>query len=238
MESTKDVLIVVHDGQSVEARSGSHVVFGRGSSCTVRVGVNDQTMHRRAGSFQWHDGRWQVHNDGSRCLLEVDVDGGFQARIAAGSDPLILPPGAYGSVRILVLNPVTLGFATPPIEPIHTSASPIDENCEDVVTSDLRELLGLTPQEVQMLTALCEPRLRNPRVQSFVVPTSSEVCARMQITNKRAEDLVDSLSVKLSSYVGGVIGSNDGRATTRRQRIAAFALDTRCVTVADLKCLP
>ena len=89
-----------------------------------------------------------------------------------------------------------------------------------------------------MLVALCEPRLREPRLQSFEVPSTAAVCSRLDITKKRAEDLVDSLSLKLASHVGGVIGNNDGRAVTRRHRIAAFALDTRCVTVSDLRRLP
>jgi hypothetical protein len=111
------------------------------------------------------------------------------------------------------------------------------EIIDEATTASLRDLIGLTEPEIRMLVALCEPRLRNPREQAFVVPTTAEVCGRLGISPKRAEDLVDSLSVKLSRHVGGIIGNNEGRAVTRRHRIAAFALDTRCVTVADLRLL-
>jgi hypothetical protein len=67
------------------------------------------------------------------------------------------------------------------------------------------------------------------------VPSTKDVCGRLGITPKRAEDLVDALVVTLAPHVDGVIGSNDGRAVNRRHRIAAFAIDTRCVTARDLR---
>jgi len=234
-----DVLVVVYEQVSYTARPGSEVTFGRGTKASVRIGVDDPFMHRRAGSFRWEDGRWELHNDGARCMLEVDVDGGFQARISAGADPLILPAGAYGSVRVLTPILRTLSFATSP-KP-RTGSFPNEEDDGDEIselsTVGLREMLGLNPLETRMLVALCEPRLRNPRLKAYVVPSTSELCERLDVVPKKVEDLVDSLATKMAQHIGGVIGSNDGRAITRRHRIAAFALDTRCVTVSDLRLL-
>lgn len=232
-----ELLVVVHDEISYTAGAGEELSFGRGRSVTVRIGGNDPFMHRRAGSFRWIGARWELHNDGSRCVLDVELDGGFEARIAAGADPLILPPGAYGSVRVLTPAPQALAFATPPTprpDPIYGAAT---TDGDGDPTVDPRSALGLSDQEVLMLVALCEPRLRNPRLHAFVVPTTAELCDRLGITPKRVEDLVDSLSLKVSRHVAGVIGSNDGRAVTRRHRIAAFALDARCVTTSDLRLL-
>jgi hypothetical protein len=237
--TAEDVLVVVHQQISYKAGPGPgvDVTFGRGNAMTVRIGIDDPFMHRRAGSFRWVDGRWELHNDGSRCAMDVEVDGGFDARIAAGADPLILPAGAYGSVHVLTPVHQTLSFATPPAP--RPPAPPIDEDddARESATVGLREALGLSEQETRMLVALCEPRLRNPRLKAYVVPSTGELCARLDINPKRAEDLIDGLATKMARHVIGVIGSNDGRAVTRRHRIAAFALDTRCVTVSDLRLL-
>jgi len=190
----------------------------------------------RAGSFRWNAGRWELHNDGAVSALDVHVDGGFTARISAGSDALVLPSDASGSVEVLTAPPRSLDFTTPAASALSTQGESGDL-INEAATVGLRDLIGLTEPEIRMLVALCEPRLRNPREQSFVVPTTAEICDRLDVSPKRVEDLVDSLSVKLSRHVGGTIGSNEGRAVTRRHRIAAFAIDTRCITVADLKLL-
>jgi hypothetical protein len=233
-----DVLVVVYEQVSYTATAGSHLTFGRGKSMTVRIGTDDPFMHRRAGSFRWLDGRWELHNDGSRCALDVEVDGGFEARISAGADPLILPAGAYGSVRVLTPIHRTLSFATPPVPRVrHPLDDEDDDDLRDLSTVGLREMIGLNDLETRMLVALCEPRLRNPRLKAYVVPSTSELCDRLDIKPKKVEDLIDSLATKMAQHVVGLIGSNDGRAVTRRHRIAAFALDTRCVTVSDLRLL-
>lgn len=237
-ESTEDVLVVVYEQVSHTACAGSEVTFGRGSKASVRIGVDDPFMHRRAGSFRWVDGKWELHNDGGRCALEVEVDGGLEARISAGADPLILPTGAYGSVRVLTPVHRTLSFATPPTpRAIFVADEEEDDGIQDLSTVGLRAMLGLTTQETRMLVALCEPRLRNPRLKAYVVPSTGELCARLDIKPKKVEDLIDGLVTKMAQHVVGIIGSNDGRAITRRHRIAAFALDTRCVTVSDLHLL-
>lgn len=166
------------------------------------------------------------------------MDGGFEARISAGADPLILPAGAYGSVHVLTPEHRTLSFATPPTPRVRfVPDEEVDDDVRDLSTVGLREMLGLNELETRMLVALCEPRLRNPRLKAYVVPSTGELCERLDIRPKKAEDLIDGLATKMARHVIGVIGSNDGRATTRRHRIAAFALDTRCVTVSDLRLL-
>lgn len=233
-----DVLVVVHDQVSYSAVPGTVLTFGRGRTASIRLAVDDPSMHRRAGSFQWVDGRWELHNDGTRCVLDVELDGGFEARIAAGASPLILPPGAYGTVHVLTPTPRVLAFATPPTQ--RTRFVPDEEEEEDpheASTVGLREILGINESETRMLVALCEPRLRRPRSKVYEIPTTAELCARLGISPKKVEDLVDGLVLKMSRHIPGLIGSNSGRAVTRRQRIAAFAIDTRCVTMADLRLL-
>lgn len=236
--SAEPVLVVVHQGASYEARPGTNLTFGRGRTATIRIGADDPAMHRRAGSFRWLDGHWQVHNDGSRCALEVIIDGGLEAHISAGAHPFIIPPGSHGVVSILMPVPHDLAFATPPSpKPPYVPSEEEQDDSAEVSTDGLRYLLGLSDAETRMLVALCEPRLRNPRLKDYEIPSSAALCARLDLNSKKVEDLVDGLALKLSRHVPGLIGSNTGRAVNRRQRIAAFALDTRCVTVSDLRLL-
>lgn len=233
-----DVLVVVHDQVSYGAQPGMDLTFGRGRSATIRLGVEDPSMHRRAGSFRWVDGRWELHNDGARCVLDAELDGGFEARIAAGASPLILPHGAYGTVHVLTPTPRVLAFATPPApRPRFVPDHEEEEDPHEASTAGLRAILGFSDGETRMLVALCEPRLRRPRSKVYDIPTTAELCERLGVSAKKVEDLVDGLALKMSRHVPGLIGSNAGRAVTRRQRIAAFAIDTRCVTVSDLRLL-
>lgn len=238
MERGSDILVIVFDQVSYSAGADSTVTFGRAKSATVRIGIDDPFMHRRAGSFAWVGGHWELHNDGSRCALDVEIDGGLQARISAGANPLILPPGAHGTVHVLTPVPRVLSFATPARRrvPFLPAADEVDDSRE-VSTVGLRAILGLNELETLVLVAMCEPRLRNPRLKAYEVPSTKQLCDRLGLGAKKIEDLIDGLSTKMAQHVMGVIGSNSGRAVTRRHRIAAFALDTRCVTVSDLRLL-
>jgi len=247
VEVADDWIRVEHGGVERMFVPGDEVVFGRGSGATIRIGVADPHVHRRAGSFRWAGGRWELHNDGEIATLEVHLVGGLEARVFVGSHPFVLPWGAHGTVRTLTPVPYALSFDTFGASPGDGRQSATASESGDGLdcqggsglneTTSPRSRLGLLPSEVKMLVALCEPRLRDPRLPAFTIPTTKDVCARLGITPKRAEDLVDGLVRKLAPYVDGVIGTNDGRAVNRRHRIAAFAIDTRCVTVRDLRLL-
>ncbi len=218
------------------AEPGDDISFGRGARATIKIDPNDRHLHRRTGSFRWSSGGWELHNDGDTATLAVDILGGLEAKIPPGSHSLILPRGATGAVRILTPTSYLLAFTTPESD-VSEGAHPLAEDDLEGLTMDPRSGLGLTEKEVQMLVALCEPRLLDPQLPAFTIPTTKDICARLGISTKRAEDLVDSLVNKLAPYVEGLSGSNDGRAVNRRHRIAAFALDTHCISRRDLRLL-
>ena len=170
-------LEVLCEGERYVAPAGTDITFGRSDASTIQIGADDLHMHRRAGSFRWNAGRWELHNDGAVSALDVHVDGGFTARISAGSDALVLPSDASGSVEVLTAPPRSLDFTTPAASALSTQGESGDL-INEAATVGLRDLIGLTEPEIRMLVALCEPRLRNPREQSFVVPTTAEICDR------------------------------------------------------------
>ena len=232
----KDSLRVSFRDFTYTAMPGDEITFGRGTRSTIVIDHRDLHLHRRTGSFRWEGGGWELHNDGDVATLAVDILGGFEAKISPGAHPLILPKGATGAVRILTPMTYLLAFTTPPAtEPEAVRSTPDDE--VEGLTMDPRSGLGLTDNEIQMLVAMCEPRLLDPRLPAFTIPATKDICSRLGINAKRAEDLVDAMVTKLAPYVEGLAGSNDGRAVNRRHRIVAFALETHLITRRDLRML-
>ncbi len=215
---------------------GDVITFGRGTSCTLRLGDGDLHVHRLVGSFGWSNGSWTLNNEGSTVSLVVSVEGGLKATIDVGSYPLVLPNGARAVVRIMTPKPYEVEVRTGGGDATAVSMIEVGDHL-DAPTVDIRQGLGLTDAEFAMLVALCEPRLIDPGLQAFTVPSTKEICTRLGISSKRAEDVIDNLVNKLLPFVDGVSGSNQGRAVNRRYRIAAFAIETRCVTDRDLRIL-
>lgn len=231
-----DILVISSDAERHVARPGETVTFGRGTASTVRIGIEDLQVHRRVGSFRWVGGYWMVSNDGAITSLAVSIDGGLRATIDAGAHPLILPVGAVGTVRVLTASPYRLEIQTGPGDG-RAVPTVVHEEGLDSPTVDLRSGLGLTDAEFVMLVALCEPRLHDPGLPAFTIPSTKDICERLGIPAKRAEDLIDGLVNKVTPFVDGVSGTNDGRAVNRRHRIAAFAFETHCVVPRDLRLL-
>ncbi len=229
-------LLVGHDEDRYVGRPGDAVTFGRGTGVTVRIGMDDLHVHRLVGSFVWANGNWVLNNEGNSTTLAVAIDGGLQATIAVGAHPLILPTGATGTVRILTPSPYVLAIETGTGDGQFVDSVELGDDL-DSPTIDVRQGLGLSDAEFDMLVALCEPRLLDPSLPAFTVPSTKDVCERLGIPAKRAEDIIDSLVTKVTPFVDGVSGSNQGRAMNRRHRIAAFALETRCVVPRDLRIL-
>jgi hypothetical protein len=218
------------------------ITFGRSKTCTIKMDADrsDERLSRVTGAFRREDDHWQLHNESGRLDLVVVLDGGLRSIVEPGAWPLILPPGSRGVVTIQTTRTYSVAFRVAP-----RAADPRPQRqvrpvvpAEETATGDMVTVLGLTESELAMLAALCEPRLLDPSVGPWAIPSTKGVCSRLGMTPKRAEDLVDSLARKFAPVVDGLFGDNEGRANTRRVRLADFALRTRCVTIADLKRLP
>jgi hypothetical protein len=229
-------LTVVFGDSAKTIRDGGDTSFGRGAGATIQVGVGDLHVHRVCGVFRWGTGHWELHNLGAVTTLEVQIEGGLGAKVQVGSHPLILPSNSRGTVRILTPGPYELTFAVTS-DPVRVTPFEDYEGVDDTMTLNGGAGLGLTEPEHLMLVALCELRLRDPSLSPLAIPSTRHICARLGITAKRAEDLVDALVIKLAPYVDGLIGSNAGRAVSRRHQIAAFAYEIRCVSTNDLRLL-
>ncbi len=215
------------------------VSFGRSTATSLKLDENypDENLSRRVGRFVFVNDRWELHNLSDEHTLLVKLKGGLDAALVPGGWPLQLPSGSVGTVSFQTTVDYELRFA---VDPIVGGAAPHpdpNDNVGEKSTEDLARSLGLTSEELRMITAMCEPRLRDQSLPSWTIPSAKQVVDRLSIDSKRAEALVDGIAVKLAHVVDGLIGSNEGRATDRRVRIADFAYRRRLVTPADLPSL-
>lgn len=234
-------MIEVRAGHVICTSTEGEISFGRSRACTIKLDASrlDPGLSRFAGRFRREDHRWHLYNESDRLDLTVEIDGGLFAVVKPGAAFLALPPGATGRVTIQTKQLYPIAF-TVAVEG-RTLAAPALAAAVftgEPTTEDMATALALTDDELGMLAALCEARLRTPTPGPWFVPSAAAVCDRLRISTKRAEKIVDNLAVKLTPYVDGLTGDNRARATTRRQRIADFALQTKCVTFADLRRLP
>lgn len=236
-------LAVTFDDAVHVAAPGERVTFGRLADRTLKLDRRDpdENLSRRTGEFRWDGARWTVVALSDRLELVVELDGGGRATLPPGSDAYILPAGAAGSVVVQTTRRYEIGFA----HRVAVSGGSVDPMTTEIdgdgQTSDLRHTLKVNDAELRLLAAMCEPRLRRPGDGLWELPTTAELIDRLRLTGdrpeKRIEDLVDSLTRKLSGVVDGLAGDNRRRATRRRERICEYALHTRLVTTRDLRLL-
>jgi len=233
-------VIQVRVGHVVHTEADGAISFGRSVSCTIKLdaGRPDPQLSRIMGTFRREVDLWLLYNDSDRLDLEIDVDGGLLSVIRPGAWPVTLLPGSAGRVTVQTTRQHVVTFSVSPDPSRLLSGIAVDPLTGEPTTEAMATALKLNKTERTMLAALCEARLRNHRAGPWVVPSTTAVCIRLDITARRAEDIIDSLAKKVSPYVPGLIGDNDARATNRRQLIADFALWTKCVTSADLRLLP
>ena len=234
------VIEVRTPGVVCSATDRGAIMFGRSSQCTIKLDADrkDGTLSRFTGVFRREADRWLVDNMSGRLDLTVEIAGGLDGRVQPGAWPFVLPTGSSGIVAIQTTRPYRLEFSVAP-DSAGLGDSPLPTLVvNDTETSDMATTLKLNDVDLTMLAAMCEPRLRIPSVGPLSVPTAKVVCARLNITTRRAEDLVDNLVRKFDGVVDGLFGDSKSLSHHRLRLIADFAFRTRCIGVTDLRRLP
>ncbi len=230
------MLTAVAGDQGATAPVGGSVSFGRSTLATLKLDSShsDTSLSRMAGVVQSSDGSWQVVNTASRTALAVDIDGGLSATLAPGAWPLRLPTPCTGRLKVQTVRLYVVELAVTGVLSRIELPSPGDET----TTASVADSLELTEREHQFLAALAEARLLQPDVGAWKVPPTTQMQDRLGLTAKQIEGLINSITLKFSQYVDGLIGSNSGRANTRRHQLVDFAIRSGCVARHDLAGLP
>jgi hypothetical protein len=228
-------VLVLGDGQ-FEMVPGLLVRLGRSPTATVTIGRNDPALSRTALQFYALSGAVQALNAGN-IPVSLSIEGGTYLTLSPGSGPQPLPTGCRGTVLIRAGTDHEIGFS---VQGSPAAGPPSDPDLDDKepTTANLTEILGLHEREILVLAAFAEPRLLDRRLDKTSIPTSASVAERFGMTMKELEKVIDSLAVKLTRYVPGLLGSNAGRARYRRQLMVSYALDHGIVIISTLKALP
>jgi hypothetical protein len=234
------LLIVMHESGTWHVRPGQTVTFGRGQECTIKLPAIDHGLSRSAGSLDFHDGCWWLHNDSSSSVLYLSGDRGFRVD---------LPPGVqvpvqqwHAKVRLQGMwDSYTLRLRLPDLDDQHDQdgeparagqASAARGTGEHLVTSSSRRAL-LTDSDRLILAARFEQYL-SWRHEGAPAPRSAKEAAERigwepHTVAKRCENI-------RSRYARlGVPGLRGPRAL---EELALLLISTRELTARDLQRLP
>ena len=225
--------VVAGDGRGATALETDEISFGRSTSATIKLDISraDRSLSRISGVFKAAVGHWQVINTATRGQLDVIVDGGVRASLAPGAAPLILPMPSTGRVQVQTVQTYLIHM-TVTGGPLQQS---LPEPIGETTTITVARSLDLSTAERRLIIGLAEPRLRDPDAGAWTVASAAQLQDRLHITTKQIDHLIEAITVKISPYVSGLIGSNSGRAITRRHQIVDFAIRSGCVGPGDLR---
>ena len=226
------VLTVVTDDRGAAVRSSEALSFGRAASATLKLDLHraDGSLSRIAGVFQALEDGWHIVNTSSRARIEVSVDGGLAAVLAPGASPLALLTPCAGSLRVHTTQCYLIEFTVAGAP----SAIALPDPEGETTTAKVADALELTAVERRVLAGLAEPRLRHPGAGAWRVATTAELQRRLEFSTKQIEAAINGIAIKLAPYLGGLIGSNAGRANTRRHQIVGLCAAGRLRRLARL----
>ncbi len=215
-------------GERHEIHPGGTLSFGRLGD--LRIDDN-KYLHRVMGLFRWHTSLWWLDNVGSH--LPMQIEGrlrGSSITLSPGSSvPLVFGASfvrfAAGgtSYEIVVDAPVEADASTSP--------DLLGETTVDAGS------LPLTPEQLLLLVALAETRLR--RGTHADLPSNIEIAERFGWSVVKFNRKLDGLCVKFGRRgVAGLVGSADRMAQNRRVVLVDHLIASGLVTVEQLSLLP
>jgi hypothetical protein len=216
-------------GEIKRLATDEQLTFGRAGDLIVD---DNPFLHRRLGKFMYEGGWWWLANVGTHLPMAVED------RITASS--ITLSAGAniplvFGAVRIRF----TAGSTSYEIE-VRQEETPIvvaDEEALSLMETTIDAgSMPLTPEQLLLLVALCEPRLiRGP---SAPLPANEDIAQRFGWTITKYNRKLDNVCSKFARRgVAGLVGGSGKSATSRRAVLVEHVLRTSMVTAEMLPLL-
>lgn len=228
-------------GRRWSMSAGQELTFGRGRDQDVRFGHDpvDDYVSRHAGTLvALCDGVLVRNDSGTQAVLLIAMPGP-ELRIAPGAAVATMPypllrlvvPGRFGSRYGLVLDCSELRPAPLRDVPLRVPVQDAAGGCTRGGAS------RITPREMRMLVALCEPLLT---CAGDAPATYRQIAAALGTTPQTVRTCLDGLRARLSDLDGipGLRLDDDGdsrEGTSYLAALAHWAVDTREVTPADLR---
>lgn len=191
-------------------------------------------LHRRFLQLKMVDGLWWLANVGTQVAATVASTGSsFHAWLAPGAKlPLVFP---LTSLRF------TAGPTSYEIE-IFLDGAPYESvewhpDGESGGTTTM-VMVDLTPEQLRLVLALCEPILLAGGTGVAQIPTSAQAAERLGWTLTKFNRKLDAICEKLDRRgLRGLRGDSGQLAVNRRAGLVELALSTQLVQVDDLALL-
>lgn len=217
-------------GDPIVMEPGEQLIFGRDARLRLDEGDN-RYLHRSAGKFLWYGEMWWLENLGRSIELVLrDVSGVDEKSIrpAHPPEPLTRQAGV-----------VWLSSGTRQYQLEYTqSRDPLPPRSQPPVFDGERtwtlENVALGECQRLLLTALAERRLRGERSPS-ALPRNKDVAIRLGWPITTFNRRLDGLCTLFTDVgIDGLIGSEEQRATNRREILVEHVLQKHLIKPADL----
>jgi hypothetical protein len=216
-------------GEIYPLSTDSPLTLGREGDIVVD---DNPYLHRRFLQVVSEQNLWWLCNIGSTLTATVADDKGLmQAWLAPGAR---LPLVFDRTVVWFTAGPTTYEFD---IYLTDASFVPALGDPVDVGQTTVGRM-SFTPDQRQLLLALCEPVLRRGNRGAGSVPSSAEAAQRLGWTITKFNRKLDNVCSKLANAgIRGLHGGPGKLATNRRARLVEYTLAAQLVSALDLDLL-
>lgn len=220
--------VVEFCGERHEVEPDRAFTIGREADLVVDT---NRFLHRRLLELARADRLWWLANVGSALSVTVvDGEGSVHAWLAPGGRlPLVFPRTTVWFTAGPTTYELEIVVADAPFDAVKPTAE------QDVAGPTTSIPAALTPEQLRVVAALCDPLLRVRTTGASQIPTSAEAAARLGWTLTKFNRKLDTVCEKLAGQgVRGLHGSDGRLAVNRRARLVEYALSTRLVDGHEL----
>lgn len=222
-------------GETHELAGVDTLTFGRQADLVID---ENPYLHRVCGRLLARNGVWWIVNEGKRIVIHLhDLDSPSTAKLAPGAQSAVL--FARSAIRFTVGQSayeieVTIDGldSAEPVEPANPITTPVGSDLTVVEGS-----FDLTPEQLLLIVALSETRLRNPHLPT-AVPPNAQIAHELGWSRKKFDGKLDRLCRRFARMgVPGLTGTSAALASDRRRRLVEYAVDRGLVTSESLSLL-
>jgi hypothetical protein len=235
---TMTTVPVVASSLRVDFLSETHVLWPGEELTMGRAGIlhidDNPSLPRLVGRFSCHQGHWWLYNSGASISLLVSD--------RTSPSQIVVTPGRAVPLPFAdALVSFQAGKTVYEVETAITTLADLEHDgngSEPTLVLDLGKL-AFTVDQVLLILALSERRLRPTPFDQSDLPSNAEVADRLGWRMAQFNRKLDHICAKLSAR--GVPGLKrvDGKlANERRRKLVEFAVASKLVTVEMLSQLP
>lgn len=232
----KDVLVIDFAGEIYRVEPTQTFTVGREGDLALS---DNPFLHRKFLVFEFQNGLWWVHNQGSRLGATVaDMAGASRAWVTPG----VRVPMVFGQMAVVFsAGSTTYEILAEVPCPSYENRDPEEAEAAEADSDAGQATMGmvvLTESQKLLILSLAEPWLRRAGTGTVSLPRNVDAAARLGWGITRFNRKLDNVCDKLDrAGVKGMRGGAGSHASHRRVQLVEYALSSRLETPEDLPLL-